>query len=106
MLSKKFRLTREQINLIYKKGRGKNFGTLGVKYLVSNNQFSRFAVVIPAKVVKLAVDRNRLRRITYDEIAKILPGKTASCDYIVRFYQKPADEKVLREVLQKVFKDV
>jgi len=101
MLSKKFRLTRSQINLLYKKGRSKNFGFLGLKFLPNGLPLSRFAVVIPQAVVKKVVQRNRLRRLIFEEIGTLSP---AGLDYLVRLYHLPPDEKTLRQKVQEAFK--
>lgn len=107
MLSKKYRLTRRQINLIYKKGKGQKFEILGLKSLAVNLPFPRFAIVVPLAVLKKATDRNRLRRVVFTEIDQVLKNKgIQNKDYIIRFYKAPADEKVLRQIIQKVFQDV
>lgn len=107
MLAKKYRLTRRQINLIYKKGKGQKFGILGIKSLATDLLFPRFAVVVPVAVLKKATERNRLRRVVFAEIGQILKRRTIqNKDYIIRFYQSPVDEKTLRQIVEKVFQDV
>lgn len=106
MLQKKYRLNRNEINVIYKKGQGRNFGDFGLKFLENRAACPRFAVVVPQKVVKYAVERNRLRRVIFDELAKVVASpQTISRDYIIRLY-KPIDEKLLRQEINKVFKNV
>ena len=61
MLAKKYRLSRRQINLIYKRGRGRNFGLLGMKFVENRCLFPRFAVAIPLAVMKKAVQIRSFR---------------------------------------------
>ncbi len=70
MLAKKYRLSRGQIGLIYKKGKKKSFGKLSVRYLGNRVGFTRFGISVSAKVYNKATARNRLCRIIYDELAK------------------------------------
>ena len=99
MLSKKFRLNRKQIGLIHKKGRRFNFGGIGVKYLPNRLEFSRFAVNVPVKVSKKATERNRLRRIVYDEIGMAKP--TGAVDCLIGIYRKD-DEVAVRQKIKKI----
>jgi len=107
LLSKKFRLNRRQIDFIYQRGRSRNFGLLGVKFLANRLTFARFAVVIPQKVVKEAVKRNRLRRGIFDEIGRTLKEiQTRNIDLIIRLYRPPEDEKILRTKIREVLRSV
>lgn len=107
MLPKKYRLNRRQINLIYKKGQSKKFGHIGVKFLTNNLTFPRFAVVVPLSAAKKAVARHRLRRIIFDELQKLLENKNIqNKDYIMRVFQTPIDEKILRPIVRGIFQNV
>lgn len=108
MLAKKYRLNRAQINTIYKKGRGKNFEISGVKYLDNQVDYARFAIVIPKKAVKLAVSRNRLRRVMFDEINALIKDQkfAKNRDYIIRLYRDVPDEKKLRTQIGEIACDV
>lgn len=109
MLAKKYRLNRAEINLIYKKGSGKNFGAMGIKFLANSQVFPRFAIVIPGVVIKKAIARNRYRRVMYDEIGRILKSKDGfrqNNDYIIRLYKVTADEKILRKTIREIAKSV
>lgn len=99
MLAKKFRLTRKQIGLIHKRGRRLNVEGISIKCLANREGYSRFAVNVPVSVSKKATDRNRIRRVVYDEIGKTKP--TGSIDCLINIYQKP-DEAILREKIKKI----
>lgn len=66
MLAKKYRLP---IHKIYKL-RGRIFGNnyFSVKIIKNNLAFSRFGVVVGAKISKKAVVRNKLRRLIFNTI--------------------------------------
>lgn len=108
MLNKKYRLNRAQINIIYKKGRGRNFDILGVKFLENRVSHPRFAIVIPKKVVKLATGRNRLRRVMFDEISALIKDQkfAQTRDYIIRLYRDEPDTKNLRTKMGEIARDV
>jgi len=100
MLAKKYRLNRKQINLIYKKGRGKRLGEIGIKFLANNESISRYSVIIPKTVVKKVTERNRLRRIIFDELARVKPfdsaqgGPAKHSDVIVRLFRISTEENI------------
>jgi len=64
MLAKKFRLP---IQLFFKKA-GKNFKSryFLLKIFSSKLSFSRFGIIVSAKVNKKATERNRLKRLIFD----------------------------------------
>lgn len=105
MIARKYRLSRKQINLIYKKGMSRSCGDFGFKFLFIPRDFSRFAVVISGKVAKKASVRNRWRRVIFDELynltdkSAIKPG-----DYLVRVFKSIEDEKKLRLELKNNLK--
>lgn len=103
MLSKKYRLTRKQINLIYKRGRGQRLGEIGVKFIENNQEHSRYSVIIPKAVVKKVTQRNRLRRVIFDELQKIAPKKNR--DVIIRVF-KVSDEPVIRENIKSILRRI
>jgi len=71
MLPKKFRITKtKEIENVFKNGKSSFDQILGVKILKSSNDFSRFVVVVSAKVNKKAVVRNQIKRRLH-EIARL-----------------------------------
>lgn len=99
MLAKKFRLSRKQIGLIHKKGRRLNTEGINTKCLANRLGFCRFAVNVPVSVSKKATDRNRIRRVVYDEISKSKPVGNIDC--LINIYSK-IDEAILREKIKKI----
>ena len=99
MLAKKFRLTRKQIGFIHKKGRRLSAEGVAIKCLANRLGFCRFAVNVPVSVSKKATERNRIRRIVYDEIGKTKPSGSIDC--LISIY-RPMDENLLREKIKKI----
>lgn len=64
MLPKKYRLSRSDFDLIYKKGRRLRGSNFGIAYLPAenNDESCKIGIVISKKVYPKAVDRNRLKR--------------------------------------------
>jgi len=106
MLSKKFRLNRKQIGLIHKRGRRfslpageAGLGKIGAKCLPNHLEFSRFAVNVPVKVYKKAVDRNRLRRLIYDKAGQL---NLKGYDCLIGVFRPLTDEKNEIQQLKKL----
>ncbi len=99
MLAKKFRLSRKQIGLIHKRGRRLNAEGIGLKCLPNHLGYSRFAVNVPISVSKKATERNRIRRIIYDEIGKA--SSKGSVDCLIGIYRKD-DEAAIRQKIKKI----
>ncbi len=100
MLSKKYRLSRSQIQVLAKKGKGQNLNLIGVKIFPNQLSYSRFACVISKKVANKAVQRNRLKRVIFDELKK---EKTSGKDYLIKLYRFPENEEILRKTIKKIF---
>lgn len=67
MIAKDFRLKKAtDFSKTYKYGKSYNHPELYIKSLKTGYKTSKFAVVIPKKVTKLAVKRNRARRRVYE----------------------------------------
>lgn len=82
MLRKSQRLTRKEFEKVFRQGRAFHTDDFIVKYSPSSREVSRFGVSCGLKVSKKAVERNYLRRIIYDVVART-PAPVAPGDYIV-----------------------
>ena len=71
MLSKNQRISRKTVNYLLKKGLKFNHQYFQAKYCLNKYHLNRYSVVISKKVLKLATDRNHLRRQIYEAIQKI-----------------------------------
>ena len=102
MLAKQYRLTRKQIGLIHKKGRRFSMGKIGIKYTPNQQEHARYAINISTSVYKNATDRNRLRRIVYEEVGKL---NLKPYDFMIGIFS-PLEEKDARAQIQKIFKQI
>ncbi len=62
MLSKKFRVPREEMEMIMKSGKSFHTDFFYAKFLPNKFSFQRFAVVIPIKIEKKSSGRHLLKR--------------------------------------------
>jgi ribonuclease P protein component len=72
MLSKKERLTRDEFNQFFTRGR--RFHSPSLQIIFSPHDTFHAAVVVSKKVSKLAVKRNKLRRRIYDIVRRYRLG--------------------------------
>lgn len=103
MLAKKYRLSRKEINLIYKKGKGERLGELGAKYIDNNQSHCRYSVIIPKAVAKKVTERNRFRRLIFDELQKAKPAKNR--DVIIRVFRLPSEPAIragVQDILRRI----
>jgi len=72
---RKFRLRkRKDFENVFSKGRKIDISELGISIIYAENNlgYPRFAVVVPKKSVKLAVRRNRIKRIIREAIRHLI----------------------------------
>ena len=65
MLEKKYRIERNQVQHILKKGENSVSKLFIIRYIKNNKGFNRYSSVVSKKLHAKAVDRNRLRRQIY-----------------------------------------
>ncbi len=75
MIAKSFRLPKNDIKFILKKGDTIHSRLFIVKSLNSENPFPRATVIASKKIEKRAVKRNKLRRRTYEAFRLLLKEK-------------------------------
>jgi len=102
MLSKKFRLSKQDIERVYKRGKTFRDSFLVIRFLPNNSGHYRFATVIPKKVALKATQRNRLKRKTFAFLEEILKEvKIGNFDIILSFKTIP-EEQSIKPVLSKI----
>ena len=108
MLPKQNRLKKKEVESVFKKGRTYQGDFLILKFCETGaKEFSRFAAVVPMKVSKKAVERNRIKRLVRENLRKRLPQIKPGFDGIFMAMQ-PSLEKdywetgeEIEQVLQK-----
>ena len=105
MLERKNRISKKLFDEVFRKGRVYPGNGVVCHVLISTKEEKLFAVVVPKKVSKSAVSRNRIRRIGYSAIQKMLPEIEISvkCVCITKKIFKTRDEIIgsLEEVFTK-----
>lgn len=103
MLKKAFRLSRtKDIQTTSRRGRSFFSPYFVVKFVPSSAATPRFTVIASTKVSKLAVERNRLKRIVRETLRQTLPRFKVG-DYIIIVKARAAG-KTTAEVSQQLNK--
>jgi len=105
MLSKQYRLAkRTDLEVVRKQGklvRGQTFGLLFLENKLSNKP--RFGFIVSKKISRLAVKRNRVKRLFREAVTKIIKDVKAENDYLFLVNTKSLD-KDLQDILKDVTK--
>lgn len=103
MLNKKYRFhSRGGVRFTYQHGKTIRTPKVSLVYNKNERGYQRFAVVISKKVLKSAVDRNRVRRRVYEAIRLELPNFTKHQDSIFVIYDKNIKTLPFSELRQLV----
>lgn len=73
MLPKSSRLTRRDIQILFKSGQRKLFPAYTLIYSLQVSDSPQISVIVPTAIAKLASVRNSLRRKYYSQLELILP---------------------------------
>jgi len=88
MLAKKHRINKKIFEEIFRKGKIFSTEYLYVKTLPVSEKHSIFAFVVSSKVVKKAVERNKIKRRARHIVKKILPRVKNGLGIIIFFKKK------------------
>jgi ribonuclease P protein component len=106
MLPRKNRIKKKkEFQDVFKKGKTISGSFFILKIKKNNFNFPRFAFVVPKKIEKKAVNRNKTKRILRESVNPILPFIKSSFDFIfiTRKKNKQGFQETRKE-LQKVLK--
>lgn len=98
MISKRKKISRTLFSEVFSFGKNKNTEYFRVK--IKKSDSPKFSIVVPKKVLKKAVDRNKFKRIFYNTI-KDLDFETGINEYIF-FTQKSAKGKTDDEIKKDI----
>ncbi|TSC95482.1 MAG: ribonuclease P protein component [Parcubacteria group bacterium Athens1014_10] len=87
MLKKQYRLTKtKDFEKIWQKGRSFFIKEIGIKFLANNLDCSRFGIIVPNKVIRKAVLRNKIKRRLRNMIKKRMPliKEGVDCVFLAR----------------------
>lgn len=65
-MSRKHRLGKKDLDRLFKRGKTVKNSFFFVRFLKNSLEYGRMAIIVPAKTLKKAVVRNRLKRIITD----------------------------------------
>ena len=74
MLAQTNRLSARQVEAVIKGGKVFHSPNFTLRFLALKTGQAKIAAVAPAKAVKKAVQRNRMRRLIYEAVRPLLPG--------------------------------
>lgn len=105
MLIRSLRLTKKDVERVYKKGRTVKIDHILVRFLPNRTSHTRFCVVISKKVLPLAVSRNRAKRKIYELIQKsenLWQGKNIDVALVLKQYKKDEIEPNIIKILTQM----
>lgn len=102
MLSRKYSITKKEFSIIFKKGKNINSTNLYIKFFPNHKDHSQFSVVISKKVEKIAVKRNRLRRIARSEIYSKLQDISKGYYFIVYIKNIISEKEFKKELINTI----
>ncbi len=108
-LPKKNRISnKKDIDRVFKEGRTVRGSFLFIRFVNNEKGYFRIAFMIPTKYVSLAVNRNKIRRMFFEELSRETSLLKKSYDIIVLVCKKTEKDRQkylteeLRELLTKI----
>lgn len=106
MLPKKNRVSKKEIDLVFKKGEFIVSPSFTFKFIKANDKEGRISFIAPKSIAKLAVKRNSLRRKGYlalEKHIKDIPSNILGA-FIFRKYQDDVSiiENEIKNILNKI----
>ena len=105
MLPTSYRLSKEQIRLVFSSGRRTVLPPFLCFITNSTGTRPRFALVVSKRVVKLASKRNRTRRLLRNGLVTQIPKLPSPINMIVVVQRQPQElnQKSINALLEKLF---
>ena len=105
MLPKKNRLSRKDVDLLFKEGKSVASPNLTFKYLVKKLPVPKISVIAPKAVSRLAVKRNLLRRRGYRALEKYI-NEIPSLLGVFIFKKYQDDVSILENEIKNIFNKI
>ena len=102
MLPKKNRVSKKEVDLVFKQGRFVVSSNLTFKYLKNHNKEVKISFIAPKNVAKLAVKRNLLRRRGYAVLGKYLNQFPAGLVGVFIFKKYQDDVSILEYEIKNI----
>ncbi len=101
MISKSYRVPRNRIEYILKKGETSHSDLFIKKFKENEEGVNRFSTIVSCKIDPKAVRRNKLRRQIYEAIRLNIPKTTKTFDSILI-----PKKRILQSSYQEIFDDI
>ena len=92
-LPKKNRMTGKDFTKLFRSGKRIRGQFCSVQYGPLKTDEPKIAVVVQTKAVPSAVGRNRIRRILFDEMGRVLSKLSSNVFLVVIVHTKPSDSE-------------
>ena len=107
-LARKYRLSKKDIERVFKRGKTVKSSFLFIRFLENNLSYARVAAIVSSKILKKAVDRNRLKRIITETIRSghfLERSLDAAIVATLNILGKPSKEikRELQQTIDKIF---
>jgi ribonuclease P protein component len=107
MLPKENRLARrEDFSRVYEQGQYFRQGDVAIKFIRTKNSLLRIGFSVGKNYSKLAIRRNRARRILREAIRKRLPDMQSGSDIVVMLQAAPKNSPKNKAGLSEIEKDL
>jgi ribonuclease P protein component len=113
MLPKKNRAGKKTVEAIFKAcppngrdGKFLNSFHLTFKFMLTGNTSKQISFIVPKSVSKLAVKRNRLRRLGYSLLKKYIEGFPFGIQGVLVFKKYQDDPSILENEIKEIFNKV
>jgi ribonuclease P protein component len=103
MLPKKNRVSKKEVDLIFKQGKVISSFCLSFKFILNNDSFiPHISFIAPKSVTKLAVKRNLLRRLGYNVLGKYINQFPAGIMGVFLFKKYQDDVLILENEIKNI----
>jgi ribonuclease P protein component len=104
MLAKKNRADKKNVDLVFKNGRFLNLFLFSIRFFIQDSKKeAKISVIVPKNIAKLAVKRNRLRRITYGVLKDLIKFLPKGLVGVILFKKYEEDSSLIKNEIEKIF---
>ena len=106
MLPKKRRVSKKELDLVFKQGKFISSPLLTFKFISNRNEPAKISFIAPKSVAKTAVARNFLRRRGYSVLEKYISKFPTGTTGAFIFRKSPESQAEIEEEIKNVLKKI